>query len=97
MEHGSAVLNPCSSSSLRESLFWSLLAIILFQGCVSSVRRCMLSITVTTDDDSEHVDIAGGAEGGVQTFKSANKKTLHSHEAFEYLSSALALYEFGRV
>ena len=57
----------------------------------------MLSITVTTDDDSEHVDIAGGAEGGVQTFKSANKKTLHSHEAFEYLSSALALYEFGRV
>ena len=33
--------------------------IILFQGWVSSVRRCILSITVTTDDDSEHVDIAG--------------------------------------
>ena len=36
--------------------------IILFQGWVSSVRRCICSIAVTTDDDSEFVDIAAGAQ-----------------------------------
>ena len=47
-----------NNSQFFASCLLGLLAIILFQGCVSSVRRCMLSITVTTDEDSEHVDIA---------------------------------------
>ena len=48
---------PLIRSSLRSL---SLPAIILFQGWVSSVRRCILSITVTTEfDDSEQEDIAG--------------------------------------
>ena len=48
---------PVIRPSLRSL---SLPAIILFQGWVSSVRRCILSITVTTEfDDSEQEDIAG--------------------------------------
>ena len=60
---------------------WSLRSpIILFQGWVSSVRRCICSMAVTTDDDSELVDIAAGRK----THKFVAKKgELHMQFALE--------------